>query len=69
MYKDLGDHSLYFEKYNLTYNHHNWGINPDFFETDEGLKEMFIVSAISRLDDGTPFTASIEGKKYPFYGT
>jgi hypothetical protein len=29
---------------------------------------MFELTAISYLPDGTPFSASMEGKKYPFYG-
>lgn len=60
-----------FENHNYTYNGHNWGINPEKFETDPGLKEMFIVNAISHMPepDGRAFVASIEGKKYPIFGT
>ncbi len=71
MYSQLQDVAFLFENHNYTYNGHNWGINPEKFETDPGLKESFTVTAISYLPepDGRPFVASIEGKKYPFYGT
>jgi len=58
-----------FEDHNITWNGHNWAVNPASFETDAGLKEMFEVTAISYMPDGRPFVASVEGKKYPFFGT
>ena len=69
MYGSLQEEALLFENHNFTYNGHNWGINPDTFLTDAGLKDMFIVNAISYMPDGRPFVASIEGRKYPIYGT
>lgn len=70
MYGWLEDLAFYFEKYNMTYNSHNFGMDPDKFETDKGLKEMFEVTAISYLpDSGRPFVASAESTKYPFFGT
>lgn len=53
----------------MLYNSHHFGVNPKKFETDAGLKETYEVTAVSLLEDGRPFVASIEGKKYPFYGT
>lgn len=60
-----------FEDNAMTYNSHTWGIDPEKFETDAGLKEIFEVTAISYMPepDGRPFVASIESKKYPFLGT
>ena len=71
MYGQLQDEAFLFENHNYTYNGHNWGINPEKFDTDPGLKEMFTVTAISYLPepDGRAFVASIEGKKYPVFGT
>lgn len=58
-----------FEDHNLTYNAHNWGVIPEKFETDAGLKEIFEVTSISYSDEGAPFVSSIESPKYPFFGT
>jgi len=68
----LGDTAFLLEDHDYLWNGHNWGTDPEKFETDEGLKEMFNVLAISYMqgeDDHRPFVAAIEGKKYPFYGT
>jgi gamma-glutamyl hydrolase len=54
----------------MTYNSHDYGIDPSKFETDEGLKSMFEVTALHHLPDtGAAFVASIESPKYPFFGT
>jgi gamma-glutamyl hydrolase len=54
----------------LTYNSHQWGVDPSVFETDAGLKEIFEVTSVSYLpDNGKPFVASVESHKYPFFGT
>ena len=44
-------------------------MNPDKFNTDKGLSDMFKLTAISYMPDGKPIVASIESDKYPFYGT
>lgn len=71
VFGSLSDQAYLFENHNYTYNGHNWGINPERFETDPGLKEFFHVTAISYLPepDGRPFVAAIEGKRYPLFGT
>ncbi len=71
MYGQLQDEAFLFENHNFTYNGHNWGIDPSKFETDSGLKENFLVNSISYMPepDGRPFVTSIEGKKYPIFGT
>lgn len=69
MYSGLGDKAFLFENYNVTYNAHHWGMDPEKFKTDKGLSEIFHHTAISYMPDGRPFVASIESDKYPFYGT
>jgi len=71
MYGWLQDEAFFFEDHNLTYNSHNWGSDPEIFETDPGLKEMYHVTAISHMPapDNRPFVVSFEGKKYPVFGT
>jgi len=69
MYGWLKDEAFLFEDHKMTYNAHTWGIEPAKFETDSGLKAMFEVTAISHLPDGRPFVASVESRKYPFFGT
>lgn len=69
MYKGLGPFAEEFEKKNLTYNSHRYGIAPSTFESDKGLHEFWDVTAESFMPNGTAFVASIEAKKYPIYGT
>jgi len=60
MYNWLGDRAFLFENYNVTYNAHHWGMNPNKFKTDKGLSALFHHTAISYMSDGRPFVASIE---------
>lgn len=71
MYSQMQDLAMLFETRNFTYNGHNWGIPPEKFDTDPGLKAMFRVNTISYMPepDGRAFVTSIEGQKYPIYGT
>ncbi|CDW78649.1 peptidase c26 family protein [Stylonychia lemnae] len=69
MYSILGDDAHVFEKYNITYNHHSYGVSPDAFNLDQGLASIFTPTSISYDDDGKPFVASMESKQYPFYAT
>ena len=70
MYGWLQDKAFAFEDHNMTYNAHNYSIDPEKFKTDKGLREMFDVTAISYLpSDGRPFVASVESPKYPIFGT
>jgi len=65
----LGPKAEIYEYYNMTLNHHSWGISPDKFDTDEGLSAIFYPTSISIDDSGLPFVASMESKDYPFFGT
>jgi len=38
-------------------------------ESDKKLKEFWDVTSISLMPNGTEFTASIESKNYPIFGT
>ena len=69
MYQGLRKNAWEYEKLNLTYNSHRFGISPKTFENDNGLKQFWDVTAISFMPNGTEFTASIEAKKYPIFGT
>jgi len=69
MYEDLGDKAFEFEQNNFTYNSHRYGVDPKTFETDAGLQKWWKVSATSNMPNGTEFTASIEARNYPIFGT
>uniref|UniRef100_A0A7S3IFR7 folate gamma-glutamyl hydrolase n=1 Tax=Strombidium inclinatum TaxID=197538 RepID=A0A7S3IFR7_9SPIT len=70
MYEGLGPKAFAFEHHNYTYNSHNWGVKPETFETDAGLKQFWDVTAVSLMpNNGTAFVASIEAKEYPMFAT
>jgi hypothetical protein len=71
MFGWLNDDAYYFEERPMTYNAHTYGIAPSKFETDAGLSEMFALTSVSYTqgNDSKAFAATIEGKKYPFFGT
>ncbi len=71
MFGDLQDQAFFFSDNNMAYNSHSLGISPETFESDEGLKNIFDVIAVSYTaePDSKAFVAAIEGKDYPFFGT
>jgi len=71
MYEGLGMSAWEFQNNSFTYNAHNYGVHPETFEKDAGLKNFWDVTSISFTPDAakTPFVASIEAKKYPFFAT
>ena len=69
MYKWLAWSAIDLQKYDMLYNNHDFGISPDAFKSDKGLAEFWDVTAMSFLPNGTAFTASVESKKYPIFGT
>lgn len=69
LYSWLGPEARLFEDHNVTYNSHHWSMNPDKFNTDKGLSDMFKLTAISHMPDGRPIVASVESDRYPFIGT
>ena len=70
MFSEANEKSKLFEKENVTVNFHSYGVAPDKFQTDKGLKEMFVLTSISH-DDETDATwaATMESQHYPFFGT
>ena len=58
----------YSETVETLYFNHHYGITPENFLNNFILTEEFFISSISHTDNGTAFVASIESKKYPFYG-
>jgi hypothetical protein len=68
MFGWLGNSAFLFEDHAMTYNSHHYGIDPKYFEEDQGLKDMFTVTSISHLPNGTAFVATIEAKNYPIFG-
>ena len=71
MFGDLGDAAFKFETTPMTLNSHNWGVDPVKFITDDGLASMYKLTSISYEPEGEhrPFAATVEGNKYPFFGT
>lgn len=69
MYNGFGQNAHEFEKKNLTWNGHVYGIAPDTFKTDHGLASFWDVNSVSFMPNGTAFVASIEAKHYPIFGT
>ena len=69
MYEWLGDEAYFLEDHAYSFNSHSHSVSPTYFESDENLKELYTLTAVSYLDDGTPFGASFEGKDYPIFAT
>jgi gamma-glutamyl hydrolase len=69
MYQWLGDSAYLFEDHNITYNSHSFSISPEKFKTDKGIADIFEILSLSYTADGKEFVSSMEGKKYPFFGT
>ena len=71
MFGDLGQDAFLFATHAMTLNSHNWGVDPVKFITDQGLARMYRLTSISYEPEGDhkPFAATVEGKKYPFFGT
>lgn len=69
MFEGMGESVWGFTSGNYTYNSHSYGISTLSFETDNGLKEFWDLTSVSFMPDGTPFSATIEAKNYPIFGT
>ena len=51
----------------LYFNHH-FGITPEHFISNPILNEIFVITSISKTENGTTFVSSVEAKELPFYG-
>ena len=55
-YKGFGDDAYDFTSKNLTYNSHDWALNPDRIKSDKRLSDFWNLTAISHM----PKNASVE---------
>jgi len=69
LFAPLGMKAHIFAEYPMTLNHHTWGLSPDKFETDEGLKKLFYPTSYCYDEDNQQFVGSMEAYDYPFFGT
>lgn len=53
----------------ITLNMHKMGISPDVYKKDKHLMKTFRVLSTNLDFDGKEFVSTIEGIRYPFYGT
>ncbi len=53
----------------MTFNAHSFAISPEYFESDQSLREFWDVTSLSYMPNGTAFVASIEAKEYPIFAT
>jgi len=56
-------------KQRMTQNLHHDGVLPQTYKSNKNLESIFDVISINHDKKGKPFASTIEGKKYPFYGT
>lgn len=68
LFGPLGNDASIFNKAKITYNHHQFGVEPEAFRRDKSLGEVFYPTALSYDNKGRAFVATMESKKYPFYG-
>jgi gamma-glutamyl hydrolase len=52
----------------INYYHHKWAVSPELYTANTRLKDFFDVTAYNQDSEGTPFVASVEARRYPFYG-
>ncbi|XP_002166220.1 gamma-glutamyl hydrolase A [Hydra vulgaris] len=70
LFKDMSKElmqSLLFD--NITLNMHKMGVSIKTFQNNEKLKKMFQILSTNLDRDGREFVSTVEGIKYPFYGT
>ena len=70
MFKEAGEAAKDYETEASSYQSHTWGVNPESYEKDEGLKNMFKLTSTCHDEkyDST-FACTMESDKYPFMGT
>lgn len=69
MFSSMGENAYKLTDNEVLFNNHNWGIAPEQFENDEGLKAVFKMTSVSYGINGLPFAATMEAYDYPFYGS
>lgn len=68
MFNGLGIKAYLFQKHELAYNHHKFGIDPSLFKDNEYMRENYRMIATSIGEDGNEYVAAYEHLNYPFYG-
>ncbi|XP_051278576.1 gamma-glutamyl hydrolase [Dicentrarchus labrax] len=53
----------------LTGNFHHYGLTVKTFQENEKLQSFFSILSTNVAENGAHFVSTIEGKRYPFYGT
>uniref|UniRef100_A0A7I4BJF9 folate gamma-glutamyl hydrolase n=1 Tax=Physcomitrium patens TaxID=3218 RepID=A0A7I4BJF9_PHYPA len=53
----------------LAFNNHGLGIHPDYFHNITNLSRHFSVLSVDLDRHGKPFVSTVEGKRYPLYGS
>nr|XP_046243759.1 gamma-glutamyl hydrolase [Scatophagus argus] len=53
----------------LTGNFHHYGLTVKTFQENEMLQNFFSILSTNIAENGAHFVSTIEGKRYPFYGT
>lgn len=54
--------------YNVTANHHNYGLSPTTFSQNQALRTFYRFMSTNVADNGKEFISTFEAIKYPFYG-
>ncbi|XP_060064224.1 gamma-glutamyl hydrolase-like [Ylistrum balloti] len=54
--------------FNVTANHHNWGLSPKNFSQNQALQSFYRVLSTNVANNGEEFISTFEAKKYPIYG-
>lgn len=56
------------EKKDLMFFFHHYGISVEGLQNNSALSSFFKITSTAKSKDGKTFVASIEGKRFPFYG-
>ncbi|KAF5835633.1 peptidase C26-domain-containing protein [Dunaliella salina] len=57
------------EKHNIVLQNHMYGLPPDMYKKYPLLSEWYNILSTSKDRNGIEYVSTIEGKKYPFFGT
>uniref|UniRef100_A0A7S3CJB2 folate gamma-glutamyl hydrolase n=1 Tax=Strombidium rassoulzadegani TaxID=1082188 RepID=A0A7S3CJB2_9SPIT len=72
MFCDASEETIeLFQSKKQTYNNHQYSIHPEKFESDQGLRQFWEVTSVSRgeASGSVEFVASMESKDYPIMAT
>ena len=70
MFKGAGKTAKLYETAATSFQSHTYGVSPESYEKDEGLKNMFkLTSTCYDEEHDNTFACTMESEKYPFMGT